>query len=473
MIPKRVYFIAVAGTGMSALAGLFKSRGAAVSGSDLACYSPVKEILEGMGVVPDIGYNLEHLKEFDPDFVVIGNFVRRDNPQAQYVMENGIEFSSFPGALEKFFLQDTHNFVVAGTHGKSTTSCALAHILNDLGKDPSYLIGALPFNLPNSFHVGAGEAFVLEGDEYDTAFFDKESKFLHYRPRSVIWTSLEFDHADIFPNMQKLESMFRKLIRLIPEEGHLLYCTDYPRIKQILEEEANLIKVKQVESYGFDASSDNQIEDYSESDGHVQFAVQGQKFRSSMAGRFNALNLVAASLAAKAYGLDEKAVAKSVLQFKGLKRRQELLFEKAGRRVFDDFAHHPTAVKLVTQAMKARFPNERLIVVFEARSNTTRRAFFQKDFVEAFVEADETVLAEVFKTESLEASDRLDIHQLVKDLRARSAVAEGPLTGDQLLNYLDHRLKAGPANVLILSNGSFDGLHEKLISRLEAHSFSL
>lgn len=458
----KIYFIALAGTGMSALAGLFKERGYVVAGSDIACYPPVSDLLAKLKIPICLSYDVADLQKFNPDYVVIGNFVRRDNPQAQYVLHNSIAHGSMPSTLETEFLSKTYNIVVAGTHGKSTTTTAIAHLLSEAGRDPSYFVGAVSTNLQKSFHAGAGAEFILEGDEYDTAFFDKESKFLHYRPACLVWTSLEFDHADIFPSMERLEEMFRKLLALIPSTGCLIYCRDWERVHAMVQESS--LSCKKI-SYGFHADSRWRIgEKLQIRNGRMIWTLGNQTLESSMTGNFNAQNLSAATLAALERGIAWPIIEKAIQNFKGLKRRQELRIEKNRVRVIDDFAHHPTAVRLVLASLREQYPKERLVVFFEARSNTTRRHFFQKEFVEAFALADQVYLPEVFKKETLPESERLDVLRLVEDLRAKGVSADGPLSMDALVSSAQREIKKGHCTLVVLSNGSFDGLHDQLIS---------
>lgn len=465
---QRVYFIAIAGSGMSALAGLLQSRGCVVQGSDLACYPPVSHLLDSLGVEVRIGYDLEHLKAFNPDYVVIGNFVRPDNPQARYVLDNSIPYGSLPSTLETQFLQYTTNHVVCGTHGKSTTASCLAHLLQSGGRKPSFFIGAVPANFTKSFQLGEGEDFVLEGDEYDTAFFDKESKFLHYLPKVVLWTSLEYDHADIFPSMERIEQMFEKLLKKIPEDGCLIYNRDWESVHQLIQKTKSDCPSFQSISYGFHEEADQRIRDFSQDEEGMSFRLGEFQYFSQMQGRFNAQNFSAAIIAGTKAGLSKEVLETGLRSFRGLKRRQELLASIGEHRVIDDFAHHPTAVKEVIHSLRARFPEHQLVVLFEPRSNTTRRNIFQKAFVEAFKEADYVLLPELFKKEALAEKERLDLSRLVSDLRAQKVKAKGPLSTEELTQ---ESLKLGQASksvFAILSNGAFDGLHEKLISALDA-----
>ncbi|PIR23261.1 MAG: UDP-N-acetylmuramate dehydrogenase, partial [Deltaproteobacteria bacterium CG11_big_fil_rev_8_21_14_0_20_45_16] len=438
------------------------------AGSDLACYPPVSDLLARLNIEVNIGYNIEHLKAFNPDYVVIGNFVRKDNGQAQYVKEAKLEFGSMPSTLEDLFLKETRNFVVVGTHGKSTTTTCLAYLLESAGRDPSFFVGAVALDFGQSFKIGDGQDFVLEGDEYDTAFFDKESKFLHYRPRIGVWTSFEFDHADIFEKLEDIEVMFQKFIKLLPDDGALIYCQDWDAVHRVVESARGSLGCHKIISYGFHPEADRRIENFEEGEFGLRFRLDGLVFESCLSGQFNAQNLVGATLAAKEAGLSDVEVVAGVRSFRGLKRRQEVRARIGRHLVIDDFAHHPTAIREVTRSLKQRYPDKTLVVLFEARSNTTRRKIFQKEFESAFAGADVVLLPQIFKPEALPENDRLDISRLIKSLQMNSIEARGPLSTDQLVEScvdLSHKF---PCAFLLLSNGSFDGLHEKLISTLKS-----
>lgn len=463
--PARVYFLAVCGTGMSALAILLKNQGYTIAGSDVAAYPPVGDLLKREGVPVCIGYDVEDLKKFAPDYVVIGNFIRRDNPQAQFVLESKIPYGSFPSTLENFFLTKTQNIVVTGTHGKTTTTTCIAHLLKFAGLDTGYLIGGVPVDLPSSSHFGSGKQFVIEGDEYDTAFFDKESKFLHYRPYLGVMMSLEFDHADIFANSEAMEKMFRKFMHLVPEGGTILHCGDWKRLSEILGEERP--KARQI-SFGFSDACGHVIEDFQESQEGMRFSLDGTKFSSSMTGRFNAQNFAAAILSARSVGIKDEVIVKGLKEFKGVKRRQEVRGQVGKHLVIDDFAHHPTAVREVIRGMKTKYPGYRVVTFFEPRSNTSRRAVLQKEFESAFLESDLSLLAPVFKIEALPENDRLNIDAIAKAHATKGSKVLGPLAIEQMIQASIDFSKKGPCVFLVLSNGSFDSLHEKLLSELKA-----
>ncbi len=455
---------------MSALAGLLKDRGYRVAGSDVAAYPPVGDLLKSLQIPVHLGYEVDHLKSFGPDYVVIGNFVRRDNPQAQYVLESKIPYGSFPSTLEDFFLQDTQNYVVVGTHGKTTTTSCLAHLLAASGQDPSFLVGGVPVNFGKSFHVGRGKAFVIEGDEYDTAFFDKESKFLHYRPTVGIFNSVEYDHADIFPTVESMENMFRKFLGRVAPDGELFYCSDWDRVVGLVAEErkSGVLKAKAV-SFGFSASADFRIENFEESEGGIRFRLAGMNFESSMSGRFNAQNFSGAILAARRAGVPLDAIQRSLKSFEGVKRRQEVFGRVGEHLVIDDFAHHPTAVRRVLEGLRAKYPHHRLLTFFEPRSNTSRRNILQKEFETCFEQSDLTLMAELFKKESIPEAERLDLKRIEARHRELGRELKAGLTIPEMLERAKEFSKKGPSVFLVLSNGAFEGLHQKLISELSSN----
>lgn len=453
---------------MSALAGLLQERGYTVAGSDVAAYPPVGDLLKQLNIPVHLGYDVADLQQFAPDYVVVGNFIRRDNPQAQYVIEKTIPYGSFPSTLENFFLQETTNIVVAGTHGKTTTTSCAAFLLDSVGRDPSFLVGGVPLNFGKSFHVGKGREFVIEGDEYDTAFFDKESKFLHYRPVVGIINSMEFDHADIFADSEAMEKMFRKFIRLVSPSGILLYCRDWSRVHELILEEKRSSGLRcVVKSYGFHAESDVRIEDFRETAQGLSFSLNRVSFSNDSTGRYNAQNFAAALLAAEFVGVSLHELAKVLPQFQGVKRRQEVVGRVGGNLVIDDFAHHPTAVAEVLRGLRAKYPQHRIMTFFEPRSNTSRRNILQSEFERAFDGSDLTVIAEVFKSDAIPADQRLDLSKIVASHRARGRTVLAGVTPEVMLEEAIRFSQKGDALFVVLSNGSFDGLHQKLISALK------
>lgn len=463
----KIYFLAICGTGMSALAGLLKDRGYQVAGSDVNAYPPVGPLLKSLGIPVHLSFDVEDLKAFAPDYVVIGNFIRRDNPQAQYVLEKGIPYGSFPSTLEDFFLKDTQNIVVAGTHGKTTTTSCMAHLLRACEMDPSFLVGGVPFNFEKSFHIGEGRWFVLEGDEYDTAFFDKESKFLHYRPQIAILTSMEFDHADIFKDEEAMVKMFRKFIHLVPEQGRILYCRDWPSLETLIQSERPKAKV---ESYGFHENSTHRVLNFNEGPDGMTFELNGTSYQNPMSGGYNALNFAATALVMQGLGVSREKIANALRDFQGVKRRQEVRARIGSDVVLDDFAHHPTAVAETLKGLRSKFPKHQLVVFFEPRSNTSRRSIHQSEYEKAFFSADHLLMADVFRREVLPESDRLDIQKICQSMLRNGRGAEGPLTVEEMVQRSLQLRNQRPTVFAILSNGSFDQLHEKLILALQKAS---
>lgn len=463
--PARIYFLAICGTGMSALAVLLKQKGYEVAGSDVAAYPPVGPLLEREKIPVCLSFDVENLKAFKPDYVVIGNFIRRDNPQAQYVMEAKIPYGSFPSTLEDFFLRTSENFVIVGTHGKTTTTTCVSYLLSAAGCDPSYLMGGIPLNLPSSSHFGGGKYFVIEGDEYDTAFFDKESKFLHYQPRYALMMSMEFDHADIFQSLEAMEKMFRKFMHLVPKDrGVIFHCADWPRLGELLKEEK--IETRQV-SFGFSEKAEHRILNFKENAEGMSFDLDGTRFSSTMTGRFNAQNFTAAILAAREVGIEDEVLVKALKDFRGVKRRQEVRGQIGDHIVIDDFAHHPTAVREVLRGIRAKYPNHQIVTFFEPRSNTSRRAVLQNAFEGAFLESDVLLMAPVFREEALPENDRLNIKKITETQTRAGKRAWGPIKVDEMVAKAFELSKERPSVFLVLSNGAFDSLHEKLLSNLK------
>lgn len=450
---------------MSALAGLLKSRGCVVEGSDVAAYPPAGDLLKAQQIPVHLNFEASTIEKFRPDYVVIGNFVRRDNPQAQWVMDQKIPHGSFPSTLENEFLTETTNLVVTGTHGKTTTTTATAFLLDRLGRKPGFLIGGAPMDFDTSFQWAGGKEFVLEGDEYDTAFFDKESKFLHYRPSAALLHSLEYDHADIFPTTDSMLKMFEKFVGLIPPSGALFANADWPLVAEVLKRNPPRATVK---TYGFSPTAEIAISNFSESATGIRFEAAGVTFESGLSGRYNAANLLGAALLGTHVGISFAEAARVLKNFRGVKRRQEVRYSNARALVIDDFAHHPTAVREVIASLKIRYPDRKLVTLFEPRSNTSRRNIFQKEYEDAFSAADLTLLAPVFRAEALADGERLDLKKIEAAMTSRGRDCRVNLSKEELIEACLAAALAAPSVFLILSNGSFDGLHGELISRLQA-----
>jgi UDP-N-acetylmuramate: L-alanyl-gamma-D-glutamyl-meso-diaminopimelate ligase len=464
-----VHLIAACGVGMASLAGMLKEKGFRVTGSDANVYPPMSTQLSALGIRLRTPYAPGNIPE-DADLVVVGNAVTRDNPEAREAARRGLRTLSMPQAVADLFLEGKESIVVAGTHGKTTTTSLLAWSLFVLGADPSFLVGGVPRNFPVSYRVGAGPLFVIEGDEYDTAYFDKGPKFLHYRPRIGLLTSIEFDHADIYRDLAHLKESFRKLVGIIPPDGLLIASADYPDVVEVAGE-------AQCPVWFYGASPGparpggttwraTLLSDEGEfSRFRLARGEEGHEFRQRLPGRHNAGNAAAAALALFRLGYPADRIAEVFAGFDGVRRRQETVGEFGGVLVVDDFAHHPTAVRETIQAVRARHPGRPVTAVFEPRSNTSRRKIFQREFTEALSTADAVVLAGVFGAERLPPEDRLNPGEVVADLRAAGREAFFIEEVDRIVDHLSTGARPGDL-ILIMSNGGFGGIQGKLASAL-------
>jgi UDP-N-acetylmuramate: L-alanyl-gamma-D-glutamyl-meso-diaminopimelate ligase len=462
----KIHLIGICGTGMGSLAGLLKAAGHDVRGSDEHVYPPMSTQLAEQGIPVFAGFRPENL-DWLPDRVVVGNVCRKDHIEVLAAGDRKIALDSFPSLLAELFLGNKHSVVVAGTHGKTTTASILAHVLHDTGRDPSFLIGGVPINFRQSWRLGQGPEFVVEGDEYDTAFFDKGSKFFHYRPRTAILTSVEFDHADIFQDEEAVKAAFRKFVALIPPDGHLLVCAASPGALEVARAAAC-----QVMTYGRPGSGADWIfEIVGRSLGGrstLEIARRGERvafLETNLPGIYNKENLVGVFAVAASLGIDVQDVSQAARRFLGVRRRQEVRGVAAGVTVVDDFAHHPTAVLETARALRGRYGPGKLIIAFEPRSATSRRSIFQADFAEALSAADEVVLAPLYAPEKVPDGERLDVEKLAADLRREDIPARVIPTVDATVNHLAERAAPGDT-VLIMTSGDYGGLHEKLLRKL-------
>jgi UDP-N-acetylmuramate: L-alanyl-gamma-D-glutamyl-meso-diaminopimelate ligase len=463
-MPQKVHLIAIGGVGMASLAGLLREAGFIVAGSDQDLYPPMSVMLEKIGIRVEPGFRPENLN-WSPAFAVVGNAVSRDNPEVQELIRRKIPYLSFPETLGRLFLPGKHSIVIAGTHGKTTTSSLVAWILHHSGRRPSFLVGGVPRNFGQGFQLGDGEVFVVEGDEYDTAFFDKGPKFLHYQPKSVLLTGLEFDHADIYRNLDQVKQAFWKLVNLIPQSGVLFYNADDPNLREIASG-ANRRKI----SYALENDATWRAERISTVQDGTSFDVvlEGNVlFRSHLPllGLHNVSNALGALAVVWSLGLQGHDIEAALPTFRGVERRLERLGEVSGVTLFDDFAHHPTSVRVTLEALRTIYPHERLWAVFEPRSNTSRRRVFQREFVHAFLPADRVILAGVFHPEKLPAEERLSTLLLAEDLRLKGKNAQTIVDVDAICQYLIKELRVGDV-VVMLSNGGFGGLRGKLLAAL-------
>lgn len=455
-----IHLMGICGTAMASLAGILKSMGYNVRGSDQNVYPPMSTQLTNLKIPLMEGYRAENL-EPRPDCVVVGNVISASNPEAQALLKSDIPYLSLPKALGEFVIGSKQSVVIAGTHGKTTTTAIMSLLAEGQGLNPGFLIGGIPLNFGLSFRKPDGNWFVIEGDEYDTAFFDKVPKFIHYRPRHVILTSVEFDHADIYRDLEHVKDAFRMLLRLIPADGTLIYHAQDKNIPSILSE----TKCKNIYSYG-ESSGDFQVVDRESVGGRNQFAVafRGQRVADLAIKSFgihNTLNALSAFAMSHALKWDLSKTLQSLAEFKGVKRRQEFLFEVKNRKVVEDFAHHPTAVELTLKSMREQYPNARILGVFEPRSATSRRNIFQSDYARAFSAADLVFIAKPFDTSKIQESERFSSEQLVKELNASGTAAFLRNSADELVTTIVQESKPGDV-ILVMSNGGFDGIYGKL-----------
>jgi UDP-N-acetylmuramate: L-alanyl-gamma-D-glutamyl-meso-diaminopimelate ligase len=464
-----IHLLGIAGSAMSPVAGMLKESGFAVTGSDVNVYPPASTLLDSLGIGWNEGYRPENLKPA-PDLAVIGNAISRGNPEVEYILDEKIPYCSMAQLLEEYFLPGKTSIVVAGTHGKTTTTAMLAWIFHVAGRRPDFLIGGV---LPNfgdrSYGLGGGEEFIIEGDEYDTAFFDKAPKFLHYHPDQLILTSLEFDHADIYPDLASIELQFRRLVNLVPRGGRIWTQGDSPELKAAV---ANAFCA--VESFGLTPECDWCAGDILWHDQATDFRARYRgnevaRIRIPIAGRHNVLNSLAALALAYGRGVECDVIAHALATFQSVRRRMEIKGEVAGVLVVEDFAHHPTAIRLTLEAARTRWPNRKIWAAIEPRSNTMRRRIFQDELPDALALADTVLFGPVNRAQLLEQGDRLSPQAIAQSIRARGRDAKAFCSAAEIAEYIAEHASPG-ALVLIMSNGSFDGLTSKVAEKLNARA---
>ncbi len=464
----KVHLIAACGVGMSALAALLREAGHGVTGSDEQAYPPASTILRDLGVTLSRGWEPRRLDGVD--LVVCGNAVTRDNLEAKAARERGLRTVSFPQALEELFLAGRLPLVVAGTHGKTTSASMLAFVLERCGRDPGWLIGGAPRDLPSSARLGGSPWFVVEGDEYDSAYFDKEAKFLHYHPSMLLLNAVEFDHADIYRDVDAVKGAFRKLIAPLAPDAALVACGDFPHVLDVVADAA-----VEVTLFGFGERNTWRVTDLVD-DGLTRFRIReaGREVCDvtlRVPGPINARNALGVLLIASRVGVTWPAAARALADFRGVSRRQEVVAEARGVTIIDDFAHHPTAVAGTLTALRLRYPGRRLRAVFEPRSNTSRRRVFQQEFADALAGADEAVLAAVFAkpNDPIPESERLSAETIVSDVARRGTAARTIDGVKAICDYLLESARSGDV-IVIMSNGSFGGLPRLVADGLGARS---
>ena len=464
---RRIHLVGVAGTGMGSFAGLLKAAGYEVTGSDQNVYPPMSDMLREWGIEVMTPYAPGNLVRARPDLVIIGNVIRRVNEEATAVRERGIPQMSFPAAFGSLVIGDKHSVVVTGTHGKTTTSALMAHVLADAGTDPTFLVGGVLANYGGNYRHGHGPHVVVEGDEYDTAYFDKGPKFMHYRARTALLTSVEFDHADIYRDLPHYESAYERFAASLPADGLLLVCAAYPNAVAIARRAAT----SRVATYAAKGEADYLARNVRFGPEGARFAIDGPGGESGelllpMSGLHNVENAVGVYAVARALGLSAEQVRAGFASFRGIKRRQEIRGEPAGVLVLDDFAHHPTAVRETIDAIRLRYPDRRLWAVFEPRSNTSRRNIHQEEYAHAFAGAARASIRIPEPHDKVPVEEQLDIGKVVQALNASGIEADADRDVDVLVRRVVEGARAGDV-LLVMSNGSFEGLIPKVIAGLE------
>ena len=457
--PRHFHFLGICGTAMGSVAAALRDRGFTVSGSDENIFPPMSDFLQRKGIPFSDPYRAENIPE-NAEVVVIGNAIKRGNPEVEAVLARKLYYLSLPEVLKHFFLRGRHNLVVTGTHGKTTTTALLAWIFTVADLDPGYVIGGIPKNLGQGAFFNDSQFFVIEGDEYDTAFFDKRSKFIHYLPELLIVNNIEFDHADIFHDLDEIKLSFRRLLNIVPQNGMVLLNGDDPNCVEVAQN--CLAPIVQV---GFSPNCAQQIHSVAYSAEGSRFTLGDVPFEVPLIGEFNVRNTAMAAAAARFYRVEPEVIQQALTSFEGIKRRQEVRGEARGIKVIDDFAHHPTAIRETLTALRHRYPGHRLWAIFEPRSNTTRRAVFQQQLPDALQLADGVFISQVAALEQIPEGERLNPEAVVEAIKASGRAAFYESDADSIVKRLLPLLE--PEDVVtVFSNGGFDRIHEKLLARL-------
>jgi UDP-N-acetylmuramate: L-alanyl-gamma-D-glutamyl-meso-diaminopimelate ligase len=476
-----IHLIGICGTAMASLAGLLKTLGFKVSGSDQNVYPPMSTQLQEIGIQIQVGYKKENL-EPRPDLVIVGNVISKTNDEAKALLETDIPYTSLPKAMGEFAIAQRNSVVIAGTHGKTTTTSMMVKVADQCGVKPGFMIGGIPVDYGRSFRLATGPYFIIEGDEYDTAFFDKVPKFIHYKPKYVILTSVEFDHADIYKDLDAVMNAFRMLTERIPTDGILIANSDDKNVMTLVREAVSRGAKFKVITYGVNSftsgahSVSNDVNTYYQVvereviDGRNHFAVKkGANKIADLAiklpGEYNALNATAVFALSNELDWSQADIAQGLASFQGVKRRQEIIGTPSGITLIEDFAHHPTAVRVTTQAISEKYKSQRLICLFEPRSATSRRKIFQKDYVQAFQAGDKIMIAKAYDQTKIAEGDRFSTAELVADLKKSGRDAAEYASSDDIVAQLKRDARKGDV-ILIMSNGGFDGIYQKLLKTL-------
>jgi UDP-N-acetylmuramate: L-alanyl-gamma-D-glutamyl-meso-diaminopimelate ligase len=456
---KSVHFTGIGGTGMAAAAAALLDKGFQVTGSDQNVYEPMASFLAGKKIAVMNGYDERHLAH-KPDLVVIGNAISRGNPEAEFILDHKLRYCSLAGLLAEFFIRGKRSLVVSGTHGKTTTTSLLAWVFEHNGFNPSFFIGGIPTNLGQGARFTDSEWFIIEGDEYDTAFFDKRSKFIHYQPEVAIINNLEFDHADIFENLAAIKKTFSHFIRLVPRNGLLLGNGDEPNL-------APLLQVTHCPVKRFGLGEDNAVRAFNLRFGPTatEFEIPSFKFHINLIGELNVRNALAVVACAKHCGLSNKQIQSAFDTFRGIKRRMEIKGTAGGVTVIDDFGHHPTAIRETLRALRLKYTKEKIWAVFEPRTNTTRRNVFQAELADSFADANAVVVSEIARLEQIAVEERLNPERLMQDLKTAGKEAAYLPDADAIVAHIAKHALGGDV-VCVFSNGGFGGIHGKLLQQL-------
>jgi UDP-N-acetylmuramate: L-alanyl-gamma-D-glutamyl-meso-diaminopimelate ligase len=465
------HLIGICGTAMASLAGMLQARGALVTGSDENVYPPMSTMLASLGIEVKQGYHAAHLHP-QPDCVVIGNAIPRGNREVEETLNRKLLYRSQAEVVKEEFIRGRRSLVIAGTHGKTTTTGIAAWVMDQGGLNPSFLIGGIAQNFGVSFRVTNSDYFLIEGDEYDTAYFDKGPKFMHYLPELAVVNNIEFDHADIYPDLAAVRLAFRRLMNLVPANGRLIVGWDNNNVREVVAS-FNERLFTQLETFGMSPDAKWQVADADYSGEFSTFkvvreGVEWGQFKTPLIGDFNLLNCLAVIIAADAWGIGSESIAKALASFKNVRRRAEVRGEAGGVTVIDDFAHHPTAVRETLNALRNKYQQRRLVAIFEPRSWSSRLAVFQREYAQAFAAADYVVIAKVFDSQKVAEKGRmLDTDELIKEIAQTNKPALALAGADEIVGHLLPQLRQGDV-VAIMSNGGFGGIHEKLLTQLTA-----
>jgi UDP-N-acetylmuramate: L-alanyl-gamma-D-glutamyl-meso-diaminopimelate ligase len=464
------HLIGICGTAMASLAGMLQARGHHVTGSDQNVYPPMSTMLRDLGINVLQGFDRAHLTP-TPDCVIVGNAIPRGNPEVEETLKRKLLYRSQAETVKEEFIRGRHSLAVAGTHGKTTTTSIAAWVMDQGELDPTFLIGGVAQNFGSSFRVTESDYVIVEADEYDTAYFDKGPKFMHYLPELAIVNNIEFDHADIYKDLDAVKLAFRRFMNLVPENGRLIAGWDSPNVRAVVESFGPRL-FTQLETFGTTEDARWQVRNADFSGGLSRFEVfRGQQrwgeFETPLLGEFNLLNCLAVIIAADAWGISREKIQTALASFKNVKRRAEVRGEQRGILVIDDFAHHPTAVRETLRALRARYRERRLIAIFEPRSWSSRLAVFQHDYANAFAAADYVVIANVFDSQKVTEKGRaLDTAELIEAISRQGKPAMALPGADEIVTHILPELREGDV-VAIMSNGGFGGIHEKILAGLQ------